>query len=31
MGFAVLDLEGPQIKMRYRNELGLTSREELIE
>jgi hypothetical protein len=31
IGFAVLDLAGPQIKMRYRNELGLTSREELID
>lgn len=31
MGFAVLDLAGPQIKVRYRNELGLTSREETIE
>jgi len=28
MGFAVLDLAGEQIKLRYRNELGLTSREE---
>ena len=31
MGFAILDLAGPQIKVRYRNELGLTSREETIE
>jgi Calcineurin-like phosphoesterase len=30
MGFAVLDLAGPEIKMRYRNELGLTPREEMI-
>jgi hypothetical protein len=31
MGFAVLDLDGPRIKMRYRNELGLTPRKETIE
>jgi hypothetical protein len=31
MGFAILDLAGPLIKMRYRNELGLTSRRETIE
>jgi hypothetical protein len=31
MGFAILDLAGPQIKVRYRNELGLTSRKETIE
>jgi hypothetical protein len=31
MGFAILDLAGPKIKVRYRNELGLTSRKETIE
>ncbi len=31
MGFAILDLAGLQIKVRYRNELGETSREETIE
>jgi hypothetical protein len=31
MGFAILDLYGAQIKVRYRNELGGTSREEIID
>lgn len=31
MGFAILDLDGAQIKVRYRNELGQTSREETID
>jgi Calcineurin-like phosphoesterase len=31
MGFAILDLDGPRIKVRYRNELGETSREETID
>ncbi|HXC45182.1 MAG TPA: hypothetical protein VNU24_01145, partial [Solirubrobacteraceae bacterium] len=31
MGFAILDLEGPRINVRYRNELGGTSRKETID